>query len=587
MHPDNLIEVSFEIANKVGGIHQVLKSKARKMREYYGSSYVTVGFYNEESFRNEFATRHEAEHDHAEVIRRLDAEGIDCYTGVWNVPGSPRCILVDASEAEIQTDEIKKEMWERHGIDSLGTGGDYDEPLRWGYAVGRLLEELQDALSGTTVVHGHEWMSGPAVLKSSMPTVFTTHATVLGRALSNSDYSLVEAVEEGNVDESLASEYGVKPKHEMEKVTAREADVFTTVSENTGRETQAVLGVEPDMILPNGLDMRDYPHLGDLSYRHQTEKKQVENFLRAYFEPYYNIDVEENPKILFTSGRYEFRNKGLDVLIRALGEVNREEGDEVFVFILVPGDVEQQKMEVLENFSLYRELEDYVDEVMPKIQTTIINSLTSGYDVLERLDEALYEDSSALLSLKRNFRAKENENPPLCAFDLRYPEENDEVLSALRENGLRNRETDRVKVVFYPTYLSVGDRLLSMEYDDFVIASSAGIFPSYYEPWGYTPVETAANGSLSVTTDMSGFGQFILENTDAEEREGIRIIRRRDKSDEEVVLVLADIIEEFVGYSESEIAERKHNSRKIAQLTSWDELGQYYRQAHGMALGEE
>ena len=354
------------------------------------------------------------------------------------------------------------------------------------------------------------------------------------------------------------------------------------MSKTTGKEATAVLEVEPDVILSNGFNVEDFPSLEELSYDHTQKKEHVTEFLRAYFKPYYDVDLDDDPRILYTSGRYEFHNKGLDVFIDALSRVNQQEGDDFFVFILVPSDVENQKMEVLENMSLYQELEDSVSDLMPKLRSELLNDLTSGEDVVEGLESVLDKSSSRLKSLERNFRAKQDKTPPLCAFDLNYGQ--DEILSALWDNGLRNREQDRVKVVFYPTYLSVGDRLLSMDYNDFIVASSAGIFPSYYEPWGYTPVETAANGALSITTDMAGFGKFLQDKTEEDERKGIKVLEREGRSDEVVAEDLAEMVEDFVTYPKTEITERKHNARKLAQLTSWDKLGKNYAQAHEKAL---
>lgn len=582
MQPDNFIEVSFEVANKVGGIHQVLKSKSGKMQDYYGDSYVTVGFYDEESAREEFAPRECPEY--GDVIQNLEKEGIEVHCGVWTIPSSPRCLLLDVSGMEKDVDEIKQELWEEYNVDSMEAGEDFEEPVKWSYAVGKLLEGLEKELEGETVVQAHEWLSGPALFQTELPSVFTTHATVLGRALSNSDFDLMGAVDSGNVDDSMASDYGVKAKHQVEKAAAENSEVFTTVSKTTGKEAEAVLGVEPDVILSNGFNVDDFPSLEELSYQHTKKKEHVKEFLRAYFKPYYDVDLESDPRILYTSGRYEFHNKGLDVFIDALSKVNQQEGDNFFVFILVPSGVKQQKMEVLENMSLYQELEDSVNDLMPRIRSELLDALTSDAEVMDEIGSVIEGRSARLESLERNFRAKQDQTPPLCAFDLDYPE--DEILTALWENGLRNREEDRVKVVFYPTYLSVGDRLLSMDYNDFIVASSAGIFPSYYEPWGYTPVETAANGALSVTTDMAGFGQFLVEKTSEDERKGIRVLEREKQSDEEAAEDLAGMIEDFVSYPKTEITERKHNARKLAQLTSWDKLGENYAEAHEKALEE-
>ncbi|MFB6100679.1 MAG: glycogen/starch synthase [Candidatus Nanohalobium sp.] len=574
--PENFIEVSFEVANKVGGIHQVLKSKASTMTEYYGDDYLTIGFYDEESAREEFSER---ECPCPTIFSSLEDEGIECHYGVWNINSKPRCILVDISDMEKPVDDIKEEMWEKENIDSMGAGNDFDEPVKWSYAVGKLIDRILDQRNGDSVVQLHEWMSSAAMFNFDAPTVFTTHATFLGRTLSNSDFDLLEAVQNGEVDDSLAEEHGVKAKHQMEKTVAHNADAFTTVSKTTGKEAEAVLDRKPDQILPNGFNVEEYPSLEELSYNHKEKKQEMKEFLRAYFEPYYDVDLENDPRILFISGRYEFHNKGVDVLIDALGEVNKRKGDEFFVFFFVPSDVKGPKSEVLDNMSLYEELEDYVEGTLSDYRSTVTSSIAGDEDPVENIRPLL--ESTTLETLRRNFHEK-NGNPPLCAFDLNY--EHDEIIERLQEQGITNSEDDRVKVVFYPTYLSVGDKLLSMSYNDAIVASSAGIFPSYYEPWGYTPVETAANGALSVTTDLAGFGRFLDENTEESERKGIQVLRRENRSDEEASYELADMIDDIIGYSRTEITERKHNARKLAQKTSWSKLGENYRKAHRKAV---
>lgn len=574
--PENFIEVSFEVANKVGGIHQVLKSKASTMDKFYGDNYLTIGFYDEESAREEFSER---ECPCLELFEELEKEGIECHFGVWDINSKPRTILVDISSMEISADQIKEEMWEKEGIDSMNAGSDFDEPVKWSYAVGKLIDGLLEERDGETVVQLHEWMSSAAMFSFEAPTVFTTHATFLGRTLSNSDYDLLDAIEEGEVNDSLAEKHGVKAKHQMEKAAARMADAFTTVSKTTGKEAAAVLDTEPDQILPNGFNVEEYPSLEELSYNHKEKKQEMKEFLRAYFEPYYDVDIEDDPRIMFISGRYEFHNKGVDILIDALGEVNKRKGDEFFVFFFVPSDVRGPKSEVLDNMSLYEELEDYVEGTMPEYKSAVISSVAGDEDPVENIRHLL--QSNTLETLRRNFHEKKGK-PPLCAFDLNY--EHDEIIERLQSQGITNSEDDRVKVVFYPTYLSVGDKLLSMSYNDAIVASSVGIFPSYYEPWGYTPVETAANGALSITTDLAGFGRFLQENTSKEERKGIQVLERENRTDDEAAYDLAEMIDEMIGYSKTEITERKHNARRLAQMTSWSKLGENYRKAHLKAL---
>lgn len=581
MPPENLVEVSYEVGNKVGGIHQVIRTKASSMKDFYGDGYFTVGYYDEEKARDEFAPR-ECPVYLSRVLEKLESEGIKCHCGVWRVSGSPHCILIDPEGMDRDLDEVKSRLWDEYDVDSLDAGEEFDDPVAWSYAAGRFVNELEKELEEDTVVHLHEWLSGPAMLEVSSPVVFTTHATVLGRALSNSDYDLHGAVKDGNVPESLATDYGVSPRHQLEKAAARESDVFTTVSDFTAMEAEAVLDVEPDMVLPNGLNIAEFPSLEELSYQHKEKKDEMKEFLQAYFEPYYDIDLENDPRILFISGRYEFHNKGIDVFLDALSEVNKNEGEDFFVFFFIPSDVSGVSQEVLENMSLFQELEDYVESLIPQVRTTLLNSLTSEEDAGENLKQLVEGTAADVEPLKRSFHERMKKNPPLAAHDLNYG--GDRILEKMEQEGLNNSKDDRVKVVFYPTYLSVGDKLLSMSYTDAITACSAGIFPSYYEPWGYTPVETAAHGALSVTTDLAGFGQFLVDNTDEEDRKGIRVLERDNVTYGEAVQELAGMIEDTISYSKTEITERKHNARRLAQMTSWEKLADNYVEAHEKAV---
>lgn len=579
MSPENLIEVSYEVANKVGGIHQVLKSKAGKMDEYY-DNYITIGYYNEEKADEEFVPRKCPEF--VEPVKELEKEGIKVHCGAWRVGPQPFCLLVDPSGMEKSIDEVKDELYQKYGIDSIDAGEDFDHPVKWSYAVGRVIEKLEKELEGENVVHLHEWLSGPAITNFDSPSVFTTHATVLGRTLSNSEVDLQAAIDEGEIDDDLADQYGVKPKHQVEKMAAQESDIFATVSELMCDEAEAVLEERPDVITPNGFNVEDFPSLEELSYLHKKKKDDVKEFLSAYFEPYYDVELEKDPRILFISGRYEIHNKGVDMLIDALSKINEQDGDEFFVFFFIPTDTEGVKSEVLENMSLYQELEDYIDGVMPEIRKRVLNSLTSLDDPGKEINKLFSESSQDWKSFQESFHDRRKKRPPKSAFELNYMK--DDILDMMYRRGLENKEEDRVKVIFYPTYLSVGDKLLSMSYEEAIKASSAGIFPSYYEPWGYTPVETAANGALSITTDMAGFGQFLMENTSEDDRKGIRVLERKDRDYEDAKNDLAEMIEDIIGYSKTEITERKHNARKLAQLTSWDRLGEKYREAHEKAV---
>ena len=597
---DYFFEVSYEVANKIGGIYQVLSSKARSMLDYYGDNYYTIGYFDPEKSKVDFQPQKPGKLK--KVFEELADEGINCYYGKWDVPGKPNTILVDPADFSHNMDRIKGELWEEYGIDSINAGNDFDDPVLWSYSVGKLLNKLNNLLNGKKVFQFHEWLSGTALLKLRSEgidsgLVFTTHATILGRTMSTSpDVDLLKMIKKGldsgksseDYEEDLASKYGVKAKHMTEKLSSMNSNVFTTVSDTTAREAKFILGREPDILTYNGMDIKSLPSMEEISYQHKKYKDRIKEFLAAYFRPYYGVNLEEDPRVLFISGRYEFGNKGIDVFIEALGELNQKLKEEkydrdIFVFFFIPSDTRGGKMEVLENISIYNELEDYVEDITPDLKRKMISLFTQGKDIEEELPKFLNENyGKSIKSFSKDFQSKKGKKPPTCAFELNY--ENDDIQEALRSNHLTNKENDPVKVIQYPAYLSVSDKFLSLDYYPAIRGCSLGVFPSKYEPWGYTPVESASNGNVAVTTDLAGFGKFLLKNCSKEERDGIYLLERENKSKEEVVEQLKGIIDEVVHLSGEEIISKKHNARKISHMTSWGELSKKYIEAHNKAL---
>ena len=600
---DYLFEVSFEVCNKIGGIHTVVSTKASHMKRIYGENYFLVGPYFKEKARLEFDELDYNELPFSKALEEMKASGIDCKFGVWRINGDPYVILVDFGSLMEVKNDIKARFWEWCEIDSLRAGRDFEEPLVWSYAAGMLLDRIFNQLKDKQVVfHFHEWLSGGALLylwmkNPNAATVFTTHATMLGRVLAHNVNNFHELVEEGikknaGVDEKLAYDYGIEAKHQMEKKCAETAKVFTTVSEIMSDECQFILGKRPDLVLPNGIDRSEYPSPEITSYLHVRNKKKLLDFLRSYFSPYYEIRTDRT-RLIFISGRYEFKNKGMDVFIKALGRVNanlKAEGCETdyFALILVPSDVRVERQEILENVSLYRSIDAFVDEIADELKSRLVEIISNrrGGALEDRVSKFFTKDE--LLRMRKlsiSFQNREG-NAPLTPFVLNYDENRDNILRALKENGLLNRKEDRVKVVFYPVYLSISDRLLGMDYKSVVIGCSAGIFPSYYEPWGYTPLETAALGVIAVTTDLSGYGKFIIKAMERnnKEKQGVIVLKRKGKREDEVVRELANTIYTIFKYSKEEISLRKRHALELAKLSDWGEMVKNYVLAHNMAL---
>ncbi|NOR85744.1 hypothetical protein GQ473_06520 [archaeon] len=602
---DYFFEVSYEVANKVGGIYAVITSKAPVMAEKYKQGFIPVGPWIKGKSNLEFSENDAKTSEFGEVFEKLKSNGIVCHIGTWDIPGSPTTILIDNEKYyNSNKNQIKTDLWNQYGIDSIRADCWFDDPVVFSYAAGIVIDEISKKMnSKLCVAQFHEWMTGAGLLylkhvKSKVGTVFTTHATMLGRTMAGVNENLHEEIEQGlkrgtSVDPQKAYHYGIESKHLTEIACAKNADVFTTVSKTTAREAEYLLGVKPEVILSNGLSMATYPSMEDLSYVHKKYKMKITNFLRAYFRPFYDVNLVD-PRIMFISGRYEYHNKGADMFTESLGRLNqklKDEGSEkdVFVFYLIPADISGENIDVLKNVTLFNEIENYVDDLLPELKHSIMGAITRGKDLIEQIDEGI--TSTHIQEIKKQmheFRSKTGQVPPLCAFNLNYDVSGDSILNGFKANGLLNRKEDRVKVIFYPAYLSNADRLISINYNSFIIGSSFGIFPSFYEPWGYTPVECAANGCLSITTDYSGFGKFIDENrvaavNDKKDR-GIYILKRENQKYDNCVESLKNRLYDVVHMTKNEIVEEKHIANRLAYLTDWKYLGENYIRAHNLSL---
>ncbi len=585
---DKLFEVSFETCNRVGGIYRVLESKAGKMMCHYGDKYFLIGPYYREKARGEF--KEEAPPAKmGQVFENLEKEGIRCHYGRWLIKGKPLAILIDFSDYFYKVNEIKKEMWEDFGVDSLHTGHDFNEPVCWSYAVGRFIREFTSEHGSEKIVaHFHEWLSGAGLLylkqkNTKGKTVFTTHATSLGRTLAFHSINFYGKIEEIEPDEA-AKKYNVFPKHSMEKVSARECDVFTTVSEITGVEAEKFLQRKPDIILPNGLDIEKFLSFEDIAVKHRLQRNRLRDFVAAYFFPYYTFDLEET-LFYFIIGRNELRAKGIDVFIDSLGKMNKKMREEkskrtIVAFLFVPAETKGVNPSLLENIEYFRDLQESLEGALPDIEERILYNILREREITKQnliSDDYLLDIEKKLHRMKRS-----GENPSLSTH---HPNSlHDEIMNGLKNADLLNKEEDRVKVIYYPVYLTGHDGLSNLNYEEALEACHMGVFPSFYEPWGYTPLEAAALGVASVTTDLSGFGKFCEGLKRKKRKPGIYVLKRGGRTDEEAIDDLHLFLYEFMKTSRRERVENKIEARKIASEADWSNFVFNYIEAHNRAL---
>lgn len=593
LEADVVFEASWEVCNKVGGIYTVVKSKIRPMQEQYGDNYFLVGpFFPDKAYG---AFEEEVPPDEWKgACDALKGEGIEMHFGTWLVPGNPKVVLLDVAGFSKRKDEIKRNLWDWYEIDSLNTEWfDFDEPVVWSYAVGRVLEELAKVYEGKSVVaHCHEWLAGATVLylrhqNAPVKSVFTTHATTVGRALAMRGRDIYSELEQIDSD-AEAKQLGPSAwaKHLMEERAAQNADVFTTVSEVTGMEAEHFLGRKPDVLLFNGLDMGKFPTFEESSVRHKLFKARIKEFLMYYFFPYYQFNLNET-LIYFIAGRYEFRDKGVDVFISSLSELNerlKQEGSSktIVAFFWIPGNVKGIHPGLLKSKTHFKDVEDDIEESHDEIHSRLMNLLVTEQEVTK--EELLPKDVLQGLRSKLK-RLKRKGQPPMSTHELAN-ESDDAIMNALKAANLTNKEEDRVKVVFYPIYLSGADGLLDTDYYESMQGAHLGVFPSYYEPWGYTPLEAAALGVSSVTTNLAGFGQYICEECQQERIPGIFVLQRFKKSYDEIVGALTQMMYDFAHFTAKERTENKIMAQNIAETADWEKFIKKYVEAHNKAVSK-
>lgn len=589
-----LFELSWEICNKVGGIYSVITSKAALINSYY-DEYYCIGPYFKERAEEDFSEEEWPE-KFRDTFLELEKEGVRVHYGTWIIKGEPKAILLEFNGILWRKDELKKEYWEHNRIDSFGVGWDFEEPMLFSYAAAILLLKLEgkNVLPvDKTILHVHEWMTGFAVLElkrrnSKISTVFTTHATILGRSFSSSQQNFYVSL--GNFNpEDKARELGINAKFSAERATANNCDIFTTVSEITAHESEIILGRKPEVLVLNGLDMGLFPSMEGASIKHVTSREFLREMISYTFFPYYEFDLSKNI-MFFLAGRYEFENKGIDIFIQALGrlndklkEMNSERTITVFFFMAM-GNL-GVKMQLLENKSYYRHISNFVHRESHNLLRKMVNDFISK----GKLSENLFNKEFVQELKKDAIRFKREGSPVLCTHKMHEPEEHNKIISTFRSERLNNMSEDKVKVILIPAYLDGNDALLNLEFYDVIAGCHLGVFPSYYEPWGYTPLEAGALGVPAITTDLAGFGRFIKPVSETFEGglKGIYILHREGKAKHEVIDELFKLLYDYSMLEHSDRVKNKLKAKELADLADWNVLIKNYFDAHNLALKKE
>jgi len=537
LKPEYIFETSWEVCNMVGGIYTVLSSRAATLQESHPDKLIFIGpdIWKDNTcpYFEEIPVLLEGWAEFTEKEYQLKIR-----VGRWIIPGQPIAILVDFKPLMLLKNEIYARVWEQAKVNSIAANGDYDESSMFGYSTGMIIESYYRYFNlnaeNNVIAHFNEWMTtfGAFYIQSHVPeiaTVFTTHATSIGRSIAGNHKPLYDYLYEYNGDQ-MSYELNMVSKHSTEKIAAHLVDCFTTVSEITGFECEQLLDKKPDVITPNGWEDDFLPKGKEFT----TKRKEARVLLRKVAETLLGYDLSEKALFVSTAGRYEYKNKGIDTFLESLKMLTEytELSREIVVFIMVPAHI-------------------------------------GGY----RLDLSA--------SLKNPEKKLDSWNR-FTTHEL-YDYYNDNIMSAIHWFHFTNIKTQRVKIIFVPSYLNGSDGIFNKSYYDLLIGMDLTVFPSYYEPWGYTPLESIAFSVPTITTDLSGFGQWVLHKLDKIE-EGVGVIQRSDYNGYIVAKHIADMINHFASFSEEEIKTVRKKASVIAEKALWKHFIHFYDKAYNIAL---
>lgn len=537
--PDYIFEASWEVCNKVGGIYTVLSTRANTLQTRFKDRLIFIGpdFWSgkENPLFIESENLCAAWKQHA-----IEKDNLKVRVGRWNIPGQPIVILVDFLPFFVKRNEIYADMWNNFQVDSLHGYGDYDEASMFAYATGKVIESFYRfnlTENDKVVFQAHEWMTGMAALylQKAVPqiaTIFTTHATSIGRSIAGNNKPLYDYLFAYNGDQ-MARELNMESKHSIEKQTAHYVDCFTTVSEITNNECKELLDKAADVVLMNGFEDDFVPKGATFTSKRKKARQTMLHVANCLLGQTFDDDV----LIIGTSGRYEFKNKGINVFLETLNRLNRDKNlkKKVLAFVNVPGWVGDPRE-----------------------------------DLVKRLN------------------SKETFDTPLeCPFITHWLNNmtHDQVLDMLKYLGMNNRPEDHVKVIFVPCYLDGKDGIMNKHYYDLLLGQDLSAYPSYYEPWGYTPLESVAFKVPTITTDLAGFGLWVnsLKNQHGI-KDGVEVIHRSDYNYSEVADEIKDTISAFSGFSVKEVNQIRKRAAQVAEQALWKHFIVYYYEAYDVAL---
>jgi glycosyltransferase involved in cell wall biosynthesis len=539
--PDYIFESSWEVCNKVGGIYTVLSTRAKTLQEALQDKIIFIGpdFWKEQEspyFKEEQSL-------FADWQREAKEQGLKIRVGRWTIPGEPIAILVDFNPYFEKKNDIYGWLWENYSVDSLHAYGDYDEASMFSYAAALVVESFYNfnlSIKDKVIYHANEWMCGLGALyiNKKLPqigTIFTTHATSIGRSIAGNMKPLYDYLFAYNGDQ-MAGELNMQSKHSIEKQTAHFVDCFTTVSDITAKECVELLDKPVDVVLPNGFDNSFVPSAAQFTRKRKAARKKMLDVANALL----GEDLDDDTLLVSTSGRYEFRNKGIDVFVEAMNRLLRDRDlkKKVVAFIEVPGWVGEPRKDLQERLKSGQKYDTPLD--VPQVTHWLHNM------------------------------------------------SHDNVLGMMKYYDMHNRKDEKVKVIFLPCYLDGNDGIVDLTYYDIVLGNDLCIYPSYYEPWGYTPLEAIAFKVPCITTDLAGFGLWAnsVFGKTGEIEDGVKVIHRTDYNYSEVADIIKDTVADFSNMPKKQVDACRKHAGELSKKALWSEFIKYYYEAYDIALSK-
>jgi glycogen synthase len=590
-----LLEVAWEVCNQVGGIYTVIRSKVPAAMDHWAGRYCLVGPYVHKNIGAELEPLDDIQDVFGQAAAALKKRGYHVQYAEWLVTGKPRVVLLNPNVIQEKTlNVVKYLLWKNHGISTINSSPLIDQVIAFGYLTKLFIDEVIK-LSGENeklVAHFHEWMAGLPILdlkrdKQPVKTVFTTHATQLGRHLAINSPLFYSHLPFFNWEDE-AKKFGIETEAKIEYECAQSSDYFTTVSEVTARECRHLLKRKPDAILQNGLNIQRFETLYEFQNLHSEHKEQIHRFVMGHFFPSYSFDLDKT-LYFFTSGRFEYKNKGFDLTLEALSHLNEQLKSEnadvtVVMFFITNRPFYSIKPEVLHSRAVLEEIRQTCDAIQGQIGKKLFHASTMREDHrLPNLND--FVDEYWKLRYRRTIQSWQTSRLPLTVTHNLENEDKDDIVNFLAKRKLLNQPDDKVKIVYHPDFISSTNPLFGMDYIQFVRGCNLGIFPSYYEPWGYTPLECIACGIPSITSDLSGFGDYLIRNFTENEKHGVYVVERGKRTFDYSAKQLTGFLKRFINQSLRERIMQRNNVENYSFAFDWQNLIKHYNAVYERATG--